>query len=43
VVEEEDLEEEGEVQDRVSVDQHLVDVHNVDTRLRILVEHHAPV
>jgi hypothetical protein len=43
VVKEEDLEEEGEVQDRASADQHLADVHNVDTQLRILVEHHAPV
>ena len=43
MVEEEGLEEEEEVQDRASADQHLVDVHNVDTQLRILVEHHAPV
>lgn len=42
-VEEEDLEEDGEVQDKVSVDQPPVDVHNVDTQLHILAEHHAPV
>jgi hypothetical protein len=43
VVEEEDLEEEGEDKDRASADQHLVAVHNVDTQLYILAVRHAPV
>jgi hypothetical protein len=42
-VEEEALEEEGADKGRVSADQHLVAVHNADTQLLILVEHHAPV
>ena len=43
VVEEEDLEEEGEVQGRVLVDQQIVDAQNADTQLHMPVEHPAPV